>query len=532
RRRDFSASVNELEALREEPSSASGSEELDERPDDRFREVTDRVEEDREALASTIRTRALEYGTEPTKVARPIPIKPAIQDQQTRSRGPISRPELMREIDAKQAPFSTFSLHVGEASFLLAAAALERGEIPDPAMVRTEEFYNAFDYGDPVPRDDEPVACALEQSAHPAVPQRNMMRVAIRTGGSGRMPATPLNLTLLLDHSGSMERDDREEGVRKAITQLSSLLGPGDTITVVGFARTPHLLADRLDGADAGTLDRLVESIPSQGGTNLETALALGLDLARRQFVEGAQNRVVLFTDGAANLGDAEPERLNETILKMRELGIAFDAAGFGADGLNDELLERLTRQGNGRYYVVDRPEDSGTGFAAKLAGAFRPAAEDVKVQVVFNPSRVGRYKLFGFEKHRLKQEDFRNDLVDAAELAAEETGVALYQFEPLPEGEGDVGEVRVRFREVASGQMVERTWTIPYDPQVPAFADAKESLQLATVAAFTAERLRRSSLAGVVEWSELTPVMERVQDHFRRQPSLRQLRAMVEALR
>jgi len=440
--------------------------------------------------------------------------------------------ERMDEVSAADEPFSTFSLHVSDSSFKLAAAAMERGEVPDAEGIRPEEFYNAFDYGDPAPAATEPVACVFEQSAHPAFPQRNLMRVAVRTGSAGRAQTTPLNLTLLLDNSGSMEREDRAAGVGQAVEQLATLLQPGDKVTVAGFSRQPRLLVDRLDGGQAAQLNGVVAQLPSEGGTNLEEALVLGEELAKRQFVEGAQNRVVLFTDGAANLGDADPESLNGRIEGLRQNGISFDAAGFGADGLNDRLLERLTRNGNGRYYVVDEPEEAGEGFADKLAGAFRPQAENVKVQVVFNPSRVGQYKLIGFEKHRLKKEDFRNDSVDAAEMASEEAGVALYQFEVLPEGEGEIGEVSVRFRDVSTGEMVERTWTIPYDSAAPAFDQAAESLQLAGLAALAAEKLRAAPMSEMVDLGELAPVMGRVAARYPDAPRIEQLKRMIEQLR
>ncbi|BCX50109.1 serine/threonine protein kinase with TPR repeats [Haloferula helveola] len=446
---------------------------------------------------------------------------------------PVIEPlDLMEEVSAADEPYSTFSLHVSDSSFKVAAAAMERGEIPDKEGIRPEEFYNAFDYGDPSPANGEPVACVIEQSAHPAFPQRNLMRVAVRTGAAGRGQSTPLNLTLLLDNSGSMERDDRAAGVGQAVEQLASLLQPGDKISVAGFARQPRLLADRLDGSNAAQLNGLVAQLPAEGGTNLEDALTLGSELATRQFIDGAQNRVVLFTDGAANLGDADPESLNRKVEELRNNGIAFDAAGFGADGLNDRLLERLTRNGNGRYYVVDTPEEADAGFAKKLAGAFRPAAENVKVQVVFNPDRINLYKLIGFEEHRLKKEDFRNDAVDAAEMASEEAGVALYQFEVKPEGRGEVGEVRVRFRDAATGRMVERNWTIPYDPQAPAFDRAAPSLQLAGLAAFTAERLRDAPMAAAVDFRELAPVVGNVAAKYTGAEPVEKLNRMIGQLR
>jgi secreted protein with Ig-like and vWFA domain len=436
--------------------------------------------------------------------------------------------DLMSEVISADEPFSTFSLHVSDASFKLAQAAMERGEVPAAEGIRPEEFYNAFDYGDPAPANGEPVVCVTEQSAHPAFAQRNLLRIGVRTGSQGRGASTPLNLTLLLDHSGSMEREDRNAGLAMAVRQLSSLLKEGDTITVAGFSRQPRLLADRLPGARAQELNELIARTPSEGGTNLEEGLKLGEELAKRQFNPAAQNRVVLFTDGAANLGDARPEALQARIEGLRQQGIAFDAAGFGADGLNDKLLERLTRNGNGRYYVVDGPEDADAGFAKQLAGAFRPAAENVKVQVRFNPARVAKYKLIGFEEHRLQKEDFRNDAVDAAEMAAEEAGNALYQIETLPQGEGEVGEVSVRFRDVASGQMVERTWTIPYDAQAPAFDKATPSIQLAGLAAFTAEKLRAAPMADAVDFQQLGQVYAGVRARYPNSKPVADLGSMI----
>jgi secreted protein with Ig-like and vWFA domain len=436
--------------------------------------------------------------------------------------------DLMSEVASADEPFSTFSLHVSDASFKLAQAAMERGEVPAAEGIRPEEFYNAFDYGDPAPASGEPVVCVTEQSAHPAFAQRNLLRIGVRTGSQGRGASTPLNLTLLLDHSGSMEREDRNAGLAMAVRQLSVLLKEGDTITVAGFSRQPRLLADRLPGARAQELNELIARTPSEGGTNLEEGLKLGEELAKRQFNPAAQNRVVLFTDGAANLGDARPEALQARIEGLRQQGIAFDAAGFGADGLNDKLLERLTRNGNGRYYVVDGPEDADAGFAKQLAGAFRPAAENVKVQVRFNPARVAKYKLIGFEEHRLQKEDFRNDAVDAAEMAAEEAGNALYQIETLPQGEGEVGEVSVRFRDVASGQMVERTWTIPYDAQAPAFDKATPSIQLAGLAAFTAEKLRAAPMADAVDFQQLGQVYAGVRARYPNSQPVADLGSMI----
>ena len=423
---------------------------------------------------------------------------------------------------------STFSLNVSDVSFKLAKAALAEGKRPEVAKVRAEEFVNALDYGDARPTQAEKISGEIEQGAHPFMSQRNLMRVAMSTASLGRNAGTPLRLTLLLDQSGSMERVDRVRSLQRAFALLAAQLNANDEVTLIGFARTPRLLAERVKGNEMAKLAAIIANPLTEGGTNLEEALASGLQLAKQQFLKGAQNRIILLTDGAANLGDAKPETLARQVESMREAGIAFDACGVGADGLNDEILSALAKQGDGRYYLLDRPEDADEGFARQIAGALRPAAKNVKVQVLFNPERVTSFKLYGFEKHQLKKEDFRNDAVDAAEMAAEESGVALYHFEPNPAGRGEVGTVSVRFLDTASNEMVERTWLIPYEPQVAFFNEADPKLRLAGVAGLFAESLKGSPVGERVELKVVRQELSALRSHFGKQTRFGELETML----
>jgi hypothetical protein len=275
-----------------------------------------------------------------------------------------------------------------------------------------------------------------------------------------------------------------------------------------------------------------MEQLPSEGGTNIEAALQLAFEKASAQQTPGAQNRIVLLTDGAVNLGNANPESLSQMVESMRAAGIAFDAAGISADGLNDEVLEALTRKGDGRYYLMDSGEAADDNFAQQIAGALRPSASNVKVQVEFNPKRVGQYKLLGFEKHLLKQEDFRNDAVDAAEMAAAEAGVAMYQFEAKPDGEGDVGSVSVRFRDLSTGEMVEHCWPIPYEPEAARPDQATPSLRIATTAAMLAAKLKGEALGESVDLQTLSQLIDSLPSQMQSQTRVQQLKLMIEQAR
>lgn len=437
-------------------------------------------------------------------------------------------PEPQPEVACAQNPFSTFSLNVTDVSFKLAAASLEQGQMPDPATVRSEEFLNAFNYHDPAPAPDAPVAFAWERAQYPFAQNRDVLRFAVQTAARGREAARPLNLVLLLDNSGSMERADRVQIIHEALGVLASQLQPNDTVSVVAFARTARLWIDGLSGKDANQLAGQVGNLTPDGGTNLEDALNLAYETALRHFLSQGVNRVVLLTDGAANLGDVDPESLRRKVESYRKRGVALDCFGIGWEGYNDDLLEVLSRNGDGRYGFVNTPEEATTEFAAQLTGAFQVAAADVKVQVEFNARRVTAWRQIGYAKHQLTKEQFRDNTVDAAELAAAESGNALYVVEVNPNGDGDLATVRVRYREPATGVYRELEWPVPYTGPAVALDQASPSLRLATVASAFAEWLVSSPFAGEVTTDALLTDLRGVPEAFAPDPRPTKLEWMI----
>lgn len=427
--------------------------------------------------------------------------------------------------------FSTFSLNVSDVSFRLAGEAVRRGAYPDTGNIRSEEFINAQNYRDPAPRAGEAVSLRQEQARHPFRHNRSLLRLSLKTGSEGRSAASPLNLVVLLDDSGSMERSDRRETVSAANAILADNLRPGDKVSVIGFSRTQNLLVDRMDGANTQPLRDLAKNPPpSEGGTNLEAALNTAYAQLARQTPAGASGRVILLTDGAANLGDADPARLADIVAANRVKGRALDAYGIGFDGYNDTLLEQLARKGDGRYAYMNNAAEAHDEFGKKLVGALRPYAADVKVQVEFNADRVAAWRLVGYDNHRLRKEDFRNNKVDAAELAANESGTALYELELKPDGAGDLGTVHLRYRVPGTQEYKEIAKPILATPP-PAFADAPEGVRLAACAAFTAESLAGNPNAAGVDPAALRKEIARLAAAHPDDPQLATLRALAEKL-
>jgi Mg-chelatase subunit ChlD len=405
------------------------------------------------------------------------------------------------EVQTAENAFSTFSLNVSDVSFKLAAASLENGVMPEPATVRSEEFINAFDYRDPEPPPGVPVAFAWERARYPFAQNRDLLRFSIKTAAAGRQPGRPLNLVLLLDNSGSMERADRVRIIHEALRVLAGQLQAQDKFSVVTFARTAHLWVDGVPGSQAAQVAEEVSGLTPQGGTNLEDAMNLAYQTALRHYLANGINRVVLLTDGAANLGNVEPEALKQKVEANRKQGVALDCFGIGWEGYNDDLLEVLSRNGDGRYAFINTPEEAGDEFAAKLAGALQVAASDVKVQVEFNPGRVTAYRQIGYAKHQLSKEQFRDNTVNAAQIGAAEAGNALYAVEVNPNGAGPLCTVRVRFRIPGTEDYREHAWDVPYNGNAVALEQASPAMRLAATGSAFAEWLASSPYA-----AEVTP--------------------------
>jgi Mg-chelatase subunit ChlD len=441
-----------------------------------------------------------------------------------RASAPIPQPEVATTDNA----FSTFSLNVSDVSFKLAAASLEKGQIPDPATVRSEEFINAFDYRDPEPKGSAPIAFAWERARYPFAHDRDLVRFSIKTAASGRQPGRPLNLVLLLDNSGSMERADRVRIRQECLRVLAGQLQQQDRVSVVAFARTARLFVDGLPGNQAGELQQRVGGLTPEGGTNLEDAMNVAYQTALRHFLANGVNRVVLLTDGAANLGDVEPASLKQKVEAHRRQGVALDCFGIGWEGLNDELLETLSRNGDGRYGFVNTPEAAQSEFASQLAGALQIAASDVKVQVEWNPRRVTAYRQIGYARHQLKKEQFRDNTVDAAEIGAAEAGNALYTVQVNPRGEGPLGTMRVRFKVPGASDYREHEWALPYEGAAKSLDQSGPALRLAASASAFSEWLVSSPFAAEVTPDKLLAQLRGVPEAFPADPRPQKLEWMI----
>jgi Ca-activated chloride channel family protein len=397
-------------------------------------------------------------------------------------------------VDTEDDALSTFGLDVDTGSYTLTRSYLRRGNLPPQDAVRVEEFVNFLDYDDPAPRRHD-FAVVAEGAASPfaATARTYLLRFALKGREVSAADRKPAVLTFVVDVSGSMNRENRLELVKRALRLLVDQLDPGDAVGLVVYGSRGHVLLE--PSGDHARVLSAIDRLRPEGSTNAEEGLRLGYDVAGRHFRPGAINRLILCSDGVANVGATGPESILDRVAGEAERGIELTTVGFGMGNYNDVLMEQLADQGDGNYAYVDDLDAARRVFVENLTGTLQTIAGDAKVQVEFEKRLVQSYRLLGYENRDIADRDFRNDAVDAGEIGAGHQVTALYEVK-LRDGassRGTLATLRLRYRSKSTGQVVEDAVELDRRDLVDEWSRAPRGLQMAAVAAEFAEILKGS---------------------------------------
>ena len=336
-------------------------------------------------------------------------------------------------------PLSTFSIDVDTASYANLRRFLHDGLLPPADAVRIEELINYFDYDYPEPEEGEPFGIVTEMGRCPWSPAHRLVHIGLRSKTVATANLPPNNLVFLLDVSGSMDDADKLPLLKKAFSLLTRQLRPQDSISIVVYAGAAGMVLPPTSGARKDTILTTLSHLEAGGSTAGGAGIRLAYRLARKNFIEGGNNRVILATDGDFNVGISSDGQLVKLIEKEREFGVYLTVLGFGTGNLKDSKMEKLADHGNGNYAYIDSLLEARRVLVEQMGATLLTVAKDVKLQVEFNPAQVRAYRLIGYENRRLKDEEFNDDRKDAGDLGAGHSVTALYEVipagsdEPLP---------------------------------------------------------------------------------------------------
>jgi Ca-activated chloride channel family protein len=422
-------------------------------------------------------------------------------------------------IDTEDDHLSTFATDVDTGSYSIARSYLHLGMIPPEDSVRVEEYINYFPQNYPLPSARETFRITIDGAPTPftETDRYHVIRIGIQGYDIPNDDRKDVSLTFVIDVSGSMGNGNRLEMVQDALELLVDQLRPTDSVGIVAYTDTAWVVLPHTFVRDKSEIIEAIYSLYPMASTNAEAGLILGYQEANKAFISKGINRVVLCSDGVANVGSTGPDSIWESIEDYASEGITLTSVGVGMGNYNDVLMEQLADQGDGFYAYIDSMEEARRLFSHELVSTLQVIGMDAKIQVAFNPDVVSRYRLIGFENRAIADQDFRNNNVDAAEIGAGHSVTALYEIKLNPGARGEIATVQLRWQDPDSYRVEEISKTFDTRDLESSFRRADPYFKLDVLVAEFAEVLRDSYWADGTSFSDILDYAEDLPDILER---------------
>jgi Ca-activated chloride channel family protein len=327
-------------------------------------------------------------------------------------------------------PVSTFSIDVDTASYSVVRRYLKDGVLPPKDAVRTEELINYFDYDYALPDGkDRPFNADIALYDTPWDKGTQIIRIGLQGYEIPAETRPAANLVFLVDTSGSMQSPDKLPLLKKSLGLLVDRMNESDSIAIVAYAGSAGVVLESTKGSEKRKIMAALEGFRASGSTAGAEGIRQAYQLAEANFDENAVNRVILATDGDFNVGRTDNSTLEDFIARKRDTGVYLSILGFGTGNYKDDRMQVLAQAGNGNAAYIDNLMEARKVLVDEMGSTLFSIANDVKIQVEFNPAYVAEYRLIGYETRLLAREDFNNDKVDAGEVGSGHEITALYEI-------------------------------------------------------------------------------------------------------
>ena len=488
--------VQEAAATQAAAAEAAATEAAATAAPSRARPVREAAATEAASDSSSSRAQEVAYSDEP---AQPQRASPPDTDFRNYGRTPY--------VDTSEDAVSTFSLDTDRTSYFLALNWAQNGYVVDPDSVRAEEWINAFSYGYDLPRRDDSFAITSDVLEHPLGGGRHLARIAFQAPKV--RDDTPLNVTLVLDASGSMADGNRVAIARAAAEAIRESLSSRDRIAVVHFTTNVirSLTVEHSRPHDDDVAWSISQLTPNDS-TNVQAGLNLGVQLAdeARRERPDAFNYIILMSDGVANVDATNPFAILESAPDTDYRNpLRLITIGVGISNYNDALLEQLAQHGNGWYrYFDDTAQARETFSRENWLALSTPFADQTRAQVTWDPRLVGSWRIVGYENRITPDHTFEQNRREFAELPSGVATTVFYElvlFDEARRSSGTLGNVEVRWVDPVSGTSL--TQSAPVGGRTDAPFDAGDRhLRFGSIVALASDRY--SALSPQVENAEV----------------------------
>lgn len=335
-------------------------------------------------------------------------------------------------LEPSKNPLSTFSIDVDAASYSNIRRFLNNGQKPPVDAVRIEEMVNYFAYDYREPEGEDPLSIYTEIGVSPWNENHQLLHIGLQGKNVPTVGLPASNLVFLIDVSGSMAADNKLPLLRSSFKLLTKQLRAEDRVAIVVYAGAAGLVLPSTAGDQKDKINSALDNLQAGGSTAGGAGINLAYKIAKENFREGGNNRVILATDGDFNVGASSNAAMERLIEEKRKDNIFLTVLGFGMGNYKDSKMETLADKGNGNYAYIDNISEAEKVLVNEFGGTLFTIAKDVKLQIEFNPAKVRAYRLIGYENRKLDKEDFNNDKKDAGDLGSGHTVTALYEIIPV----------------------------------------------------------------------------------------------------
>lgn len=418
--------------------------------------------------------------------------------------------------DATKEPLSTFSIDVDKASYANVRNYLNDGVLPSPDAVRIEELVNYFTYDYPEPKGKDPFSITTELADTPWNTKSKLFMIGIQGKKLDYQSMKPCNLVFLIDTSGSMSDENKLPLLKESLGLLVKNLSARDKIAIVAYAGSAGIVLDSTQASNSKKILDAMDELSSGGSTAGGEGIELAYQTAKKNFIPGGNNRVILCTDGDFNVGESSTGGLVGLITEKRKEDIYLTICGFGMGNYKDGRMEEISKAGNGNYFYIDSRKEAEKVFVKEMRANMFTIAKDVKIQLEFNPAVVQSYRLIGYENRLMAAEDFKDDTKDAGELGPGHTVTALYEV-VLVGPPAASATVPANVTAAATSEMLKvkfRYKPIKSDVSIPIeisvgseskkISQASENLRFASAVTEFGMLLRNSNFAGSATWASV----------------------------
>lgn len=418
-------------------------------------------------------------------------------------------------------PLGTFSIDVDKASYANVRRYLFNNALPPADAVRVEELINYFDYNVIAKPTIHPFTIQSEVANAPWDINKKLVHITLKAPDIDLSKAPQNNLTFLIDVSGSMDSEDKLPLLINCMKLLIEKQRPTDKISIVVYAGAAGLVLPPTDGNNKAKIMDALNALSAGGSTAGGQGIELAYKIAQENFIPNGNNRIILATDGDFNVGTSSVTGLTELIEAKRKTGVYLSVLGFGTGNIKDETMELLADKGNGNYNYIDGILEGKKVLVNELGGTLYTVANDVKIQIEFNPKYVKLYKLIGYENRMLAAEDFNNDKKDAGELGAGHCVTAIYEIiTSSPEttlidslryqknaltniaNGSELMNIKVRYKKPKDTSSIK--FEAPVNYQAQELAKASNEMQFAVSVALFGLKLRDSKAVSNVSYKDI----------------------------